>query len=145
LIHNLLYQRENPEFDLYADHLIAGFDAGAELKEIATSGKVIQRAYATWRNPPEFELYDLDKDPYEFNDLSRNENDRPILNRLKVQLEKWQKETKDPLSDKAVLNRFTGEVDAVKNSHPKMDDAKDSSFEWQYPAYFTQYIREHSE
>ena len=144
LIHNLLYQRENPEFDLYAGHLIAGFDGGTELKEIAASGKAIQRAYATWRNPPEFELYDLDKDPYEFNDLSGNENDRPILNRLKTQLEKWQKETKDPLLDKAVLDRFTAEVDAVKNSHPKMDDAKDSSFIWQYPTYFMQYIREHS-
>lgn len=144
LIHNLLYQRENPEFDLYAGHLIAGFDGGAEPNEIAASGKVIQKAYATWRNPPEFELYDLDKDPYEFNDLSRNENDRPILNRLKARSEKWQKETKDPLSDKAVLDRFTEEVDAVKDSHPKMDDAKDSSFTWQYPAYFMQYIRKHA-
>ncbi|HVY76262.1 MAG TPA: sulfatase [Puia sp.] len=144
LIHNLLYQRENPEFNLFARHLIEGFDGGTETEEIAASGKIVQQAYATWRNPPEFELYDLEKDPYEFNNLSADKKYKAILDRLKNKLADWQKETKDPLSDETLLKKFTAEVDAVTDSHPKMDDAKDTSFSWNYPEYFLQYIHEHS-
>jgi N-sulfoglucosamine sulfohydrolase len=144
LIHNLLYQRVNPVYDLYTNHLIAGFDGGTEKEEIAASGKTIQKAYATWRNPLEYELYDLATDPYEFNNLSTKTNYRTILNSLKNKLAEWQQKTKDPLSDKVILERFTAEVDAVKNDHPKMNDAKDTSFTWQYPKYFLQYIRNNS-
>jgi N-sulfoglucosamine sulfohydrolase len=139
LIHNLLYQRENPEFQLYAGHGIEGFEGGTEEKEIAASGKVIQRAYATWRNPPEYELYDIKTDPNEFNDLSKDAKHAATLKRLKGALADWQRKTRDPLADKTILARYTAEVDSIVKTHPKMDDAKDKSYVLNYATYFMQY------
>lgn len=143
LIHNLLYRRENPVFRLYATHVIKGFEGGTTRKEIEASGKRVQKAYATWHHPTEFELYDLKKDPYEFNNLSLDSNYRSVKEKLIEELKKWRIKTNDPLLDKDILKRFTAEVDHVVKTHPKMDDAKDTTFTWDYPDYFLQYIKDH--
>jgi N-sulfoglucosamine sulfohydrolase len=139
LIQNLLSERENPEFRLYADHHIAGFEGGTEEGEIAASSKAVQRAYATWRNPPEFEFYDLQTDPLELNDLSKNRSIAPQMKRLKQALANWQKGTGDPLADKIILARYTAEVDSIIRTHPKMDDAQDKSYVLHYSDYFIEY------
>lgn len=142
LIHNLLYQRENPVVKLYTDHLIDGFEAGSSPGEIGSADSQVRQAYATWRHPPEYELYDLKEDPHEFHNLSGNPRYLPELNRLKAVLHAWQVRTIDPMADSSMLNRLTSEVDEVVRTHPKMDDAKDNSFSWHYPDYFFNYINE---
>ena len=141
LIHNLLYEKENPIVKLYTEHNLAGFDGGADTAEIANSDAQTQLLYASWKKPPEYELYDLKNDPYEFNNLYTDNTYKTIGDELRNALEKWQQETIDPLADKKILQRFTDEVDAVVTSHPKMDDAKDTTFTWNYPKYFSAYIK----
>lgn len=47
------------------------------------------------RRPPE-ELYDLDQDPQEINNLASDPDFQGIVNELRADLERWQLETKDP-------------------------------------------------
>ncbi|WP_346238329.1 sulfatase [Niabella insulamsoli] len=140
LIHNLLFQRENPKFYYYANN-IGHFGAGTRQQEIEASPAVVQNAYATWKHPPEFELYDLEKDPYEFHNLSANPHYAKVLHNLKKVLFKWQQQTADPLSDKNILDRFTQEVDSVNQAYPGHDYPKDPNFQWRYPVYFFDYIK----
>ena len=45
---------------------------------------------------PEFELYDLDKDPDEMNNLATDNEFSDILNSLKDKLKTFQQKTRDP-------------------------------------------------
>lgn len=141
LIHNLLSERENPEFNLYAQHLLAGFEGGTEKEEIAASNKQIQAAYRIWHNPPEYELYDVASDPNEFKNLSNNPAYRNQLKRLKQVLAEWQRKTRDPLSNPDILKRYTAEVDSIIRTHPKTDDAMDKTYTLRYADYFYKYIK----
>ncbi len=50
-------------------------------------------------NPPEWELYDLQKDPAEFHNRAGDPSLDAVEGRLKKSLEAWQKETADPFED----------------------------------------------
>ena len=136
LIHNLLQDRENPKFRYYAEQLGAHFTGGTKISELDSAGKDIQRAYQTWRKPPVYELYDLQEDPLEFNDLSSNPEYRNIKETLIGALEKWQADTQDPLADPLKLARYTREVDSVLKVYENNSYISDSSFYWKYPDYF---------
>jgi N-sulfoglucosamine sulfohydrolase len=86
--------------------------------------------------PPEYELYDLKEDPLEFNNLSADPDYKEIMAGLIGVLEKWQKDTKDPMADPEKLAKYTKEVDAVLRKYEYTAYAKDPSFEWKYPEYF---------
>ena len=135
LIHNPLRDRENPKFARYAFYRKSHFSGGTMVSEIESAPPIVQQAYQTWRKPPEYELYDLQEDPLEFNNLS----DDPAYNEIKAglieALEKWQKDTKDPLADPLKLARYTREVDSVFRTYGTAY-AKDPDFEWKYPYYF---------
>lgn len=100
LIHNLSHGGENPGYAFTFKKLIK--EGEAEI--LKNSGPQVKKAYAIMKNPPEFELYDLEKDPYEFQNLSDNKDYDGMLEDLKATLRNWQKETSDPLieKDKAV-------------------------------------------
>ncbi|GJM29614.1 MAG: hypothetical protein DHS20C17_22490 [Cyclobacteriaceae bacterium] len=138
LIRNLMHQSENPKFRFYADHANAHFDGGTEELEIENAPEYIQTAYATWRNPPEFELYDLQEDPHEFDNLIESNEHRVIFENLKTALSNWQKETHDPMADLEKLNRFTAEVAMVNHRFPNHTYTSDSLFRWEYQDYFYQ-------
>lgn len=140
LINNLLRDRENPKVDFYATHLNGHFDGGTEYEEINNSNDIVKRAYKTWLNPPEFELYDLRNDPWEFNDLSDKIEYSGILNKLKHQLKNWQIETKDPLADSIQFTKLTEEIETIKKKSGVNGYAKNKDFSWQYPEYFSNYI-----
>ena len=86
--------------------------------------------------PPKYELYDLEKDPLEFNNLSANPEYKEIMAGLIEVLEKWQKDTKDPMADPVKLARYTREVDSISKAYEYNSYARDPSFEWKYPEYF---------
>lgn len=132
----MLHERENPKFRFYADHKNVHFGGGTEEIEIENAAEKIQTAYATWRNPPEYELYDLQDDPNEFNNLIESNDHQPVFERLKTALTNWQKQTNDPLADPEKLERFTEEVARVNDEFPNHAYAKDSVFQWEYPDYF---------
>jgi N-sulfoglucosamine sulfohydrolase len=105
------------------------------VSEIDSAGPIVQQAYETWRKPPEYELYDLQEDPLEFNNLSDDPAYDEIMAGLIQALEDWQRETKDPLADPLKLARYTREVDSVYEKYGTAY-AKDPEFEWKYPDYF---------
>jgi len=136
LIHNPLQDRENPKFERYAYQMNPHFAGGTKVSEIESASPEVQRAYRTWRKPPEYELYDLQKDPLEFNNLSPDPEYKEIMDRLKGALEEWQKDTYDPLADPAKLAMYTREVDSVAKAYEGNRYARDPEFEWKYPDYF---------
>lgn len=66
----------------------------------------MKAAYETNANPPEWELYDLSKDPYETVNLAGNPEVADAFKNLKQELLDWREETDDPLLDPAELQRL---------------------------------------
>lgn len=109
LIRNLMPDEVNPGADFTVDRFFGG-DAfrGALMAEAAE----VRAAYERMRRPPEFELYDLEADPYEFKNLAGNEAHGADLTRLQEALETWRRETDDPFLDAVNVRRLKAEVDA---------------------------------
>lgn len=76
----------------------------------AYNGTPVRRAFDTYADPPEFELYDLKEDPVEFNNLAGKPEAAAVQKRMAEALERWRRETKDPFLDPA----FTEKVAALK-------------------------------
>lgn len=55
--------------------------------------------------PPEYELYDLEKDPNELVNLANDAAYQKILKRLQTVLLDWQKKTQDPMIDPEVARK----------------------------------------
>ena len=78
-----------------------------------------------WEFPgyrPPVELYDLDEDPWEMNDLAKSEEHAEVRNDLARQLLQWMRDTRDPLLDgpvpsPAYLKRIRMLRDAEESTH----------------------------
>lgn len=130
LVHNLLPHRENPVYDIY---LLKQKPETFTPGQLDTARKEVQDAYGIFRKPPEFELYDLKNDPWEFHNLVNDPRYREHLKRLKDRLVKWQQETNDPLRYEHILARFTAENDATMTGGKYV---KKKLGQWEYPEYF---------
>jgi len=130
LVHNLLPHRENPVYDIY---LAKQMPKTFTTKELKHAPKHVQDAYKLFRQPPEFELYDLQNDPWEFRNLAEDTRYEGQLIRLKKRLAEWQEETNDPLRHKHILDKFTAENDATMTGGKYM---RKKPNQWKYPKYF---------
>jgi len=130
LVHNLLPERKNPVYDIYLVQQRPETFTPEELKNVPTQ---VHEAYKIFRQPPEFELYDLQDDPWEFHNLADDPRFTDQLTRLKERLAKWQKETNDPLRHKRILEKFTAENDATMTSGKYV---RKKLGQWRYPEYF---------
>ena len=95
LIYNILAGTVNPGYDFTFNHTVKI----SEDELLKDAPEKVRKAYLRMKNPPEFELYDLKNDPDEMINLANDKKYEGILNRLKDELFKWQKETSDPLVD----------------------------------------------
>ena len=130
LIHNLAPDLENPELDFVMRRHFP--KVGMSVFE---SSPAIAAGYRTLKQAPDFELYDLKSDPYEFKNLSGDKDHQPILDRLKKQLFAWQEESNDPLRHPDVLRQYIDEITtAIGDGNPK----KKADWKWRYPDYFFQ-------
>ena len=77
------------------------------------TAEIIRAAYSACRTPPEFELYDLENDPFERVNLAGNPEYAEELKKLTAKLAQWQKETADPFADPEYLADFTKETDRL--------------------------------
>ncbi|SIQ99502.1 sulfatase family protein [Maribacter ulvicola] len=136
LILNMLHGKENPHYAFYETHVNGHFDAGTEEAEINNASTEVINAYKIWKNPPKYELYDLQNDPYEFNNLSEDMVYQGILGRMIAALETWQAETNDPLADPIKFARFNKEIDSINKHFPNHSYSKNKDFKWSYPEYF---------
>ena len=107
LIANLLPGEVNPGYDFTLERFFRDVAV-----VIAKAPEPIRSAYARMRQPSAFELYDLEKDPYEFRDLSEDPAHAEVLARLRSVLDDWRKRTNDPLLHAENLRRLKAEIDA---------------------------------
>ena len=130
LVHNLLPQRKNPVYDIYLVKRMPKTFTPEELKNVP---KQVQGAYKIFRQPPEFELYDLQTDPWEFHNLAEDTRYAEQLIHLKKRLADWQEETNDPLRHKHILDQFTAENDAAMTNGKYI---RKKLGQWKYTEYF---------
>ena len=93
LIHNLLAGRSKPSNTIDAD------PAYRISQQPRYDGTPVRRAFDTFANPPEFELYDLKNDPVEFSNLAGKAEYEAIQKRLTEALFEYRKQTDDPFLD----------------------------------------------
>lgn len=136
LIESLLPDTIHPDYDKTIEKLHRDFTSGKysgtlDLKQVIDSASpIVVSAYRLMRQPPQFQLYDLQSDPSEFQNLASNPAYADVLADLKRRLHRWRIDTKDPLLDSNNLKKLTNEVQSVK----KKSAAKKRT--WQYPRYF---------
>ena len=105
LIHNLLDGNVNPGYDYTINRFFPDF------KDAFNSAPShIQKAYQKMRQPPKFELYDLQKDPYEFINLANQDCHAKDLSRLQKELMKWRRSTEDPFLHPKITLRLQQEL-----------------------------------
>ena len=99
LIHNLLAGKAKPSTGIDGDPAI----------RIARQPKYdntpVRSAFETFADPPEFELYDLQSDPVEFENLAGKAVYREIQERLAKALADYRKQTDDPFLDAAFVEK----------------------------------------
>jgi len=94
-----------------------------------------QKAYKILIDPPEWELYDLGNDPWEFDNLAEDSSYDNILKQMQDAMMEWRQQTNDPFLDKDKLERFTHEMDSINLLYPNYSYRKVENFKWQYPEY----------
>lgn len=127
LIRNLMPNEVNPGYDFAINRFFSGLD-----QVIEDAPEPVSSAYALMRQPPEFELYDLKEDPYEFTNLAGSSRHSGTLVDLQNRLATWRKETNDPLLNQKNVLRLKQEIQACfKDGKPEK-----ASLELTYPDYF---------
>jgi N-sulfoglucosamine sulfohydrolase len=107
LIQNLLPGETNPGYEFTLNRFFPTLRLS-----INAAPTNVRDSYLRMQKPAEFELYDLQKDPYEFNDLASEKGHADVLAELKRKLAKWRSDTSDPLLNRDNLLRLKAEVDA---------------------------------
>ncbi len=110
LIRNLLPGEVNPGADFTATRYLELPDFE---RLLLSSTAVVRSAYERMRRPPEYELYDLETDPYEFRNLADEPGKQSELARLSSALARWRSETRDPFLEAGTLERLKAEVEAT--------------------------------
>lgn len=100
LIHNLRAGVAKPSTGIDGDR---AYPASQEARYDNTQTR---STFNTFADPPEFELYDLQKDPNELRNLAGQPELRPVKERMQNALTLWRKDTADPFLDSAFLNRY---------------------------------------
>lgn len=135
LIWNLLRDRPSPSASGYAGP-DQRWEPGAKIAEIETTNETIQNAYERYLNPPEFELYDLKNDPWEWVDLAQDGAHEEIRNRLVNVMEEWQIETDDLLRIPENLDRLKDEHDHISAKYYAGNPWGNSrDYAWHYANY----------
>lgn len=100
LIQNVLAGKAKPSTGIDGDF------AFAISREPRYDGTPARRAFDTFAGPGEFELYDLEKDPVEFVNLTGKPEMAAVEKRMKAALAAWRKESNDPFLDGAFLEKI---------------------------------------
>lgn len=113
LIWSPLRDRPDPGVECYLGQTHPAYCGCPSMEELKDLPESTRKLYLDWLNPPEYQLYDLEADPWEFNDLAGRPEYAHVEQRLKGALKKWMKETEDWISDPDKLARLTAENDSV--------------------------------
>ena len=130
LIYSPVRDREDPAARFYRSHGSPHWSGCLTDKELAGASEQTRAGYARWLNPPEIQLFDLQGDPHEWNDLSDDPRFAKTKARLFDALKQWQVETDDPLADPDRLAMLMKENDAVARAGRRSPEGG-----WQYLKY----------
>jgi hypothetical protein len=95
-----------------------------EVQKPAYAGTPIRTVYDHVKRPPEFELFDLEKDPFEFNNLADNPEYEEVVAKMSRELKDWRVETKDPFLDPDFGAAFHKHVTEMKADYDAKNSAK---------------------
>lgn len=127
LIRNLQPDQINPGYSFTINRFFEGLP-----KVIQAASPQVRSAYRLMERPPEYELYDLQNDPWEFENLSADPQHHQTLQKLSGKLEQWRLATKDPLLNPVNRTRLKREIESCfVDGQP----AK-SALKLDYPDYF---------
>ncbi len=129
LIHNLLPGRPKPGIG------VDGCSIQAALSDPKWADTKVQRAFAATQDPPEIELYDLTKDPIEYNNLAGHFEVAEVEERLKAELLAWRRVTKDPLLDASTFDALRQYTDRFSEQYQQVRAAAISIGEKPPPPY----------
>jgi N-sulfoglucosamine sulfohydrolase len=135
LIVNLLPDTPNPVSKIYLNDRGSKKPGFEEIVHSDLLPAAFHAAYDTFARPPEFELYDLQDDPLELNNLAADPAHTETLKRLRTVLDDWRQQTADELRHPEKLARFTREIRStfVDGSYQKPP----ADFDWEYPSYLS--------
>jgi len=85
---------------------IDGDKAYSISRESRYDGTPVRKAFDTFADPPEFELYDLRNDPVEFQNLAGQAEVKATEDRMKRALLDWRKGTSDPFLETAMIEKM---------------------------------------
>ncbi|MFT7173055.1 MAG: N-sulfoglucosamine sulfohydrolase [Paracoccaceae bacterium] len=132
LIHTPKGQGQNRSAVAYLNQYNAHFIAGSTKAEVENSPDQVSHAYATYLRPPEFELYDLEQDPFEFVNLIEDKAHVEIFQELKEKLHDHLEDVGDPFAK-------TGNVEAwisQESEGRKTNYRKQKNWKWNYLSQF---------
>lgn len=109
--------------------------SGATAKDQATVIESVKKAFELWSRPPRYELYDLQEDPYEWNNLAEDPSYAETKSRLIKALTELQERTRDPFLDQKNVDAFVEE----QLAHRDMKYRKQKVFRWSYLDIFPQW------
>jgi N-sulfoglucosamine sulfohydrolase len=98
-------------------HLIRNFDTSLKTAYTPETVPEIRETFESYPSSlfpggddprPEYELFDLEKDPYDWNNLAEDSSHQDVKNDLAERLEQWMRDTKDPLLDGEIPNMLNG-------------------------------------
>lgn len=136
LIHSYLHDQEDPYYRTLKDRWTSASSASEKgsrppIPADEHLSPAMQRAYDVWRQPPEYQLYDLQDDPLELNNRAGDPQLAEIEAELKVRLRTWQEETDDFMLNPEKRRRFEIEIE-----HYAENDAQARQvgrrYEWDY-------------
>jgi N-sulfoglucosamine sulfohydrolase len=130
LIETLLPDQDNPVEESYTKH--TGHDIGTTQWEIDHGDETLQRTYQVWHRPDPVEVYDLQTDPNEFNNLVGTPEGDAVRDRLLPVLHDWRKTTGDPLLDPQRLTQLVEEDLRVTQT---LGGHNIPGFRWEYLDY----------
>lgn len=131
LIVTLLPRGANPIEEYYTSQAL--LDVGPSQAEIDAAPARVAAAYATWREGPALELYDLQNDPDEFVNLAGRPELAAVQQRLLDALDRWRRATNDPLLDGYKLAMLAAE-DWERVMRMRRE-GRTNAPPWRYPSY----------
>ncbi|HBV62148.1 MAG TPA: sulfatase [Rhodopirellula sp.] len=107
LIKNLQPDQINPGYAFTINRFFEGLP-----EVIQAASPQVRSAYRLMERPPEYELYDLQNDPWEFENLAADPQHRQRLETLREKLKRWRVETNDPLLNPVNRARLKTEIES---------------------------------
>jgi N-sulfoglucosamine sulfohydrolase len=77
------------------------------------SAETVRQSFLTFLNPPEFELYDIGKDPCERINLAGNPEYAQVLQQMKADLKQYRETLNDPFNDLEYTKEFSRRADEM--------------------------------